>query len=118
MHLSDRVLRHSWFRRRSAEYFRWYPKRLDAPANLEQLRSSTFRPIEGIYIHVPFCHEICKFCPFNKRLVVAGSLERYLAALKAEVRSYRELVSAVPGGLSFLYFGGGTTSVLPPPNRW
>lgn len=114
MMLRDKILRHPWFPRRSAEYFRWYPMRLDAPADVERLRSSTFQPIEGIYIHVPFCHEICTFCPFNKRQVAAEGLARYLAALKSEVHLYGELASAAPEGLSFVYFGGGTPSVLSP----
>ena len=67
----------------------------------------------GLYLHIPFCRQRCKFCYFrvytDKR---ASEIETYLAALSKEI----ELVSRLPcmGGrpFRFVYFGGGTPSFL------
>ncbi|MGD9560926.1 MAG: coproporphyrinogen-III oxidase family protein [Pyrinomonadaceae bacterium] len=107
--LRDQIITHDWFPRRAAEYYRWYPKTLhqvDPLASVE-VRASE---IEGIYLHIPFCDEICRFCPFNKQTTSEEVLDRYVTAL---VRQIEQLGgSAAAGGISFVYFGGGTPSVL------
>lgn len=64
-------------------------------------------PHPALYIHVPFCRHRCGYCNFS---LVAGRddlIERFLAALEAEIRmrSQRQQVST-------LFLGGGTPSHL------
>ncbi len=107
--LRDQIISHDWFPRRAAEYYRWYPKTLcqvDLLVSLE-LRASE---IEGIYLHIPFCDEICRFCPFNKQTTSEELLDRYVATLVRQIEQLKGAATA--DGLSFIYFGGGTPSVL------
>jgi oxygen-independent coproporphyrinogen-3 oxidase len=67
----------------------------------------------GLYIHIPFCPQICGYCDFYK-LAHRGDaqVESYLAALRKEISLYATHSSF--RGLKFgtLYFGGGTPSIL------
>jgi coproporphyrinogen III oxidase-like Fe-S oxidoreductase len=61
-----------------------------------------------LYVHVPFCEELCPYCSFN-RVVFREALARpYFDALRKEIVMYKEL------GYDFqaLYVGGGTPTVL------
>lgn len=68
----------------------------------------------GVYVHVPFCAQICPFCPYNKVLADDGLARRYFAALGTEVD---DLVAACDdaGRVPFtsLYIGGGTPTLYP-----
>jgi len=65
----------------------------------------------GLYVHVPFCETLCRFCPYNKVRLEAGLADRYLHALRREVALLAPLLQkARPGSL---YFGGGTPTLLP-----
>jgi coproporphyrinogen III oxidase-like Fe-S oxidoreductase len=61
-----------------------------------------------LYIHVPFCEELCPYCSFN-RIEFREELARaYFAALRKEILMYRDL------GYNFkaVYAGGGTPTIL------
>jgi coproporphyrinogen III oxidase-like Fe-S oxidoreductase len=61
-----------------------------------------------LYVHVPFCEELCPYCSFN-RVVFRDDLARpYFDALRKEIIMYRDLGYAFNG----LYVGGGTPTVL------
>lgn len=109
MNIQD-IVRHAWVSRRTNEYVRWYPKRL-VPSTTESSR----RPgrCDGLYIHVPFCDDICSFCPYNKRKSDPDLVQRYVSALCREVELCSEWCGA-SHGLGFINFGGGTPSVLRP----
>jgi coproporphyrinogen III oxidase-like Fe-S oxidoreductase len=65
----------------------------------------------GLYVHVPFCEALCRFCPYNKVRLEAGRTDRYVHALRREVALLTPLLrKARPGSL---YFGGGTPTLLP-----
>jgi oxygen-independent coproporphyrinogen-3 oxidase len=69
--------------------------------------------IAGVYIHVPFCEAKCGYCAFNSRpLADRGVLDRYLAALDAELNRWRTLLA--DAALRTIYFGGGTPSLVAP----
>jgi len=61
-----------------------------------------------LYLHVPFCEELCPYCSFH-RIVFREELARsYFKALRKEVAMYKNQ------GYNFraLYVGGGTPTVL------
>ncbi len=63
----------------------------------------------GIYIHIPFCKQICHYCDFHKELL-SDKASIMVDAMRKEItlqENYldRELIETV-------YFGGGTPSVL------
>ena len=61
----------------------------------------------GVYIHIPFCTNICNYCDFCKVYYKTGYVEKYLDALELEIKSrYKnELIDTI-------YIGGGTPSSL------
>ena len=61
----------------------------------------------GLYIHVPFCEELCPYCSFNRVEFQPGLAKRYFDALRKEILMYRDL------GYNFkaLYVGGGTPTI-------
>lgn len=64
----------------------------------------------GLYIHIPFCAEICDFCPYCKVEYDKKACDEYVDALIAEIgyvgRQYQGK-KKVTG----LYFGGGTPAL-------
>lgn len=64
----------------------------------------------GIYVHIPFCRQICSFCPYCKELYNAEKLDRYIDYLIREIRlvtrgqTRKKTVTSV-------YFGGGTPAL-------
>jgi oxygen-independent coproporphyrinogen-3 oxidase len=97
---------------RDTEYVRWYPPDI-GPLNGRELwdNDSYYSPDRlGFYIHVPFCEEICPFCPYNKFPARDDDIERYLSDVTLEIKAYSQFVQ--PLTVPFIYFGGGTPSVL------
>ena len=62
-----------------------------------------------LYIHIPFCEELCTYCSFHRVPFQADLAKRYFAALRQEILMYRR-----HGGYNFksLYIGGGTPTVM------
>src|SRR5687767_10236622 len=73
-------------------------------------------PIAGLYVHVPFCTSICNYCNFNRGLFDEGLKNRFVQAVRREIRNLRPHFSALASTTVFdsLYFGGGTPSLLAP----
>jgi len=71
--------------------------------------------LPGIYIHIPFCRTKCTYCAFNSGDFDEGLAAEYLGALKLEIASTGQRLSASGNELTIdtLYFGGGTPSILP-----
>jgi len=65
--------------------------------------------MEGIYIHIPFCRQACRYCDFFFT-VSLKYMDRFVDALVKEIRVKGEK----QGGkdLGTLYLGGGTPSLL------
>ncbi len=61
----------------------------------------------GLYIHIPFCKDICNFCPYCKVLYNEELCNDYVDALIQEIHlvcsSYKDKKN-----VTSLYFGGGT----------
>ena len=60
----------------------------------------------SLYIHIPFCEHICKYCDFTKLFYFSKFEKPYLEALK------KEISSKVKNKVFTLYFGGGTPTAL------
>jgi coproporphyrinogen III oxidase-like Fe-S oxidoreductase len=61
-----------------------------------------------LYIHVPFCEELCPYCSFHRVRLDAGLAKQYYVALRRELALYQELDYRFSG----IYVGGGTPTVL------
>jgi oxygen-independent coproporphyrinogen-3 oxidase len=64
----------------------------------------------GIYLHIPFCNQICPYCPYNKEIYNPEVAERYTVAVKREIDFYSEVVGDRP--VTSLYIGGGTPTTM------
>ncbi|MBX9750583.1 MAG: oxygen-independent coproporphyrinogen III oxidase [Roseococcus sp.] len=75
---------------------------------------ATMRPGTGIslYLHIPFCHELCWYCGCHTSVTRNDArIARYAAALEQEATT---LARALPadGLVEHLHLGGGTPSAL------
>ena len=64
----------------------------------------------GIYLHIPFCEQICPYCPYNKELYTAELAQKYTIAVKREIDFYTDIVGKKP--VTSLYIGGGTPTTM------
>jgi len=71
-----------------------------------------FRGIDqvGLYLHIPFCRQICPYCPYNKELYSSEVAERYTKAVIKEVDIYSESIGSKP--ITSFYIGGGTPTTM------
>jgi oxygen-independent coproporphyrinogen-3 oxidase len=76
-----------------------------APARWSTLASPTDIGF-GVYVHVPFCRHKCDYCAFATFADRAHLIERYLRALRAEIK---RAVPSLPEA-STVFVGGGTPS--------
>jgi len=60
-----------------------------------------------LYIHIPFCEELCPYCSFNRVVYEDALAMEYFDALKREILLYKNL------GFNFqsVYIGGGTPTI-------
>jgi oxygen-independent coproporphyrinogen-3 oxidase len=65
--------------------------------------------VPGLYLHVPFCKNLCPYCPYNRVEYSEHLFTAYERALKQEIDLYLSRLQ----GRSFtsLYIGGGTPTV-------
>ena len=61
---------------------------------------------KSLYLHIPFCEHICKYCDFTKLFYFSKFEKPYLDALE------KEISSKVKNKIFTLYFGGGTPTAL------
>ena len=61
----------------------------------------------ALYIHIPFCKQLCPYCSFNRFPYHEDKVRRYFRSLRKELDFYLER------GFRFssFYFGGGTPTV-------
>ncbi len=68
-------------------------------------------PNLGLYVHVPFCKELCPFCPYYKIRYDASLASKYIDALIKEIHLKSSKVGK-KRGVTSLYFGGGSPSLI------
>ena len=67
----------------------------------------------GVYIHWPYCTQLCSYCNFNKyRLVKHVDYQKLQDCLITELKHYLSI--AKYPFVTSVYFGGGTPSLAPP----
>ena len=70
----------------------------------------------SIYIHLPFCEQLCTFCACHKRITKQHSVETpYLESVLKEWNLYLSLFEEKPK-LKELHLGGGTPTFFSPEN--
>lgn len=65
----------------------------------------------GLYIHIPFCTNICGFCPYCKEVYIRERANLYVDALLSEIEMVGSQ-SAVKKEVTSLYFGGGSPALV------
>lgn len=87
--------------------------------NWKETVVNTFREENGeicIYIHLPFCENMCTFCACNKRITVNHAVEDpYISSVLKEWGMYRSLLPATPV-IREIHLGGGTPTFFSPDN--
>lgn len=67
----------------------------------------------GLYVHIPFCTERCNYCYYQSYAgKTRDQIDAYLDALLAELATYARQPALAGRVLDFVYFGGGTPSLL------
>ncbi len=61
-----------------------------------------------LYIHIPFCEELCPYCSFHRIRLDEPLTKKYHIALRREMALYRQRGYRFSG----MYVGGGTPTVL------
>ena len=74
----------------------------------------------GLYLHVPFCRNLCPYCPYNRVEYDERLYDAYEAAVHQEIDLRADQVrrAGAPAGrpmprVTSLYVGGGTPTVRP-----
>ena len=75
---------------------------------LPELPSCTDNNQRLLYIHIPFCEELCPYCSFHRITFTEPLTRRYFQALRREIKLYHEKDYKFEG----IYVGGGTPTVL------
>lgn len=66
----------------------------------------------SVYLHVPYCREICLYCGCNTKMAARDQvISRYRRALESEIGLVAGLIKEAPE-IRRLHWGGGTPSIL------
>ncbi|MCM1130546.1 MAG: radical SAM family heme chaperone HemW [Anaeroplasma bactoclasticum] len=70
--------------------------------------------MNGIYVHIPFCNNICSYCDFPKQIAKDEVKDKYLEQLLLELHSYEkeEWFKEWSVKTESVYIGGGTPNSL------
>ncbi|QMV40455.1 radical SAM family heme chaperone HemW [Cohnella cholangitidis] len=67
----------------------------------------------ALYIHIPFCTNKCFYCDFNSYVAAGQPIDAYLDALENEMKL--TVADLPPQAIDTVFIGGGTPTVLTPP---
>lgn len=71
------------------------------------------RPATGIYLHTPFCREICPYCDFTVARPQTGQGRRFVERLCQRLEAASSRGPFADRQIASVYLGGGTPSLLP-----
>lgn len=66
--------------------------------------------VRGVYIHIPFCHQICNYCDFNKFFFQNQPVDEYIESLGKEMALWKEQLQDAQ--IETIFIGGGTPTSL------
>jgi oxygen-independent coproporphyrinogen III oxidase len=101
------------------------PRYTSYPTAVELEPANSFRPVaealkstrtdtRGLYVHLPFCRNLCWFCACHKIVTQDRSIVRpYLADIATELALLTDAAEERPD-ISSLHLGGGSPSFLSP----
>lgn len=69
--------------------------------------------VKGLYIHIPFCHQICFYCDFNKVYFKDQPVDAYIDSVGKELALWKQQ-GALNQPLETIFLGGGTPTSLTP----
>lgn len=71
----------------------------------------------SIYIHLPFCEQLCTYCGCNKRITVNHQVEEpYIDSILKEWTFYKNILGKV--SIREIHLGGGTPTFFSPSNLY
>ncbi len=105
------------FAERQAPRYTSYPSanhfdaRVDAPLHRRWLSALDQSTTLSLYLHVPYCSQICWYCGCNTFLTRGGDIGDFVTTLMMEI----DLVASTLGSrkVNEIHWGGGTPNVLP-----
>lgn len=68
--------------------------------------------VSTLYVHIPFCDQLCSFCGFNKFLSPEDKKSEYMDALLEEMAMYSRFKHVQTLDIQAVYLGGGTPNSL------
>lgn len=88
--------------------------KLDNHSSYMQLDYTSVDPWSvPVYLHIPFCSSICKFCVYNRQIPDSKKiLDDYVDALKREISLYAETPYIQSLKIDSIFMGGGTPTTL------
>ena len=66
----------------------------------------------GLYVHVPFCASMCRYCAFYKTAPQKSAVQKWLGGIAAQWNKKPGFISG--SDFETCFFGGGTPGVLTP----
>ena len=64
----------------------------------------------SIYVHIPFCKNLCPYCPYNRIPYDSRLIRPYVDALIKEIEGYSKVYEKTK--ITSVYFGGGTPTII------
>lgn len=78
----------------------------------EALRAIAPGTVTSLYVHVPYCHEICWYCGCNTGAI--GRSDRLDAYVETLEREIARVAAMSAGRVTSVHFGGGSPNALAP----
>jgi oxygen-independent coproporphyrinogen III oxidase len=93
---------------RDVEYVRWYPCIVEPLSESDVWKRNQL----AVYLHVPFCNQLCGSCPYNKMMTQKSVTLSYAEAIKKEIEIYASRPYIRDSEFITGYIGGGTPTAL------
>lgn len=78
------------------------------------IKGGSYIMARGVYIHIPFCHQICNYCDFNKVFFKNQPVDEYIECLGKEMELAVAKQPQAYEKIETIFLGGGTPTSLSP----
>lgn len=90
-----------------------FSERVNAPVFADHVNQQRQLSPLSLYIHIPFCADICYYCACNKKVTRdRAEIENYLRSLYREMQLVRQRLGVDQQQVMQLHWGGGTPTYL------